>query len=572
MSNLPPGLLLLLAPLLGLVRQPLVRRVGFVLLPLLSLVHLACFVPEGTIVNATWMGIDLVPVRADRIALIWGWVFHVAAILSAIYGLHRNDVLQPTMGLGYAGSAIAAVFAGDLLSLFLFWELTAITSVFLVWGGQTPQSYRAGLRYLLVQVGSGVLLLAGTLVLYSETGQLRFGGLGETGVLLADVGRWSGALILVAFGIKAAFPLLHTWLADAYPEASPTGTVFLSAFTTKLAIYALLRGFAGWEPLIAVGSVMALVPLVYAVAENDMRRCLAYCLNNQLGFMVVAVGVGSELAINGAAAHAVAHILYKGLLFMAAGAVLYRVGTARISRLGGLAGAMPVTFLCYLVGVAAISMPLFSGFVTKSMSLSAVAEVHHETAWICLLVATAGVFWVCGPRLIYQVFLAPSDASTSTPQDAPWNMKVAMAITAALCLLIGLFPIVLYRWLPYDLGYRPYTVPHVVGQLQLMAFASLTFLVCVSQGWLPNRVGWRMLDVDWFVRGPFQRLIGTVAIGLAHLKRLTEHAVHRVGLRVYQKLSDRMADDGGHTPFKETGQMAMWAAVMLILYLLVYYG
>ena len=270
------------------------RSIAFVALPIVSLVHMLVWIPDGTVTHWGLFDLSLTPIRADRLSAVWGLIFHLAALLSTLYGLHQRGRLEQAMGLTYAGAAIASVYAGDLLTLFLFWELTAVSSVFLVWAGRTRRSYAAGMRYLIVQVASGVLLLAGAIFQLSEQGSLSFGDVGQIGVFRHQWGDTASCLLLLAFGIKAAFPLLHAWLPDAYPEASPGGTVFLSVFTTKLAIYTLIRGFAGFEPLIAIGCVMAIVPLIYALIADDIRRSLAYCLNNQLGFMVVAAGRGQR--------------------------------------------------------------------------------------------------------------------------------------------------------------------------------------------------------------------------------------------------------------------------------------
>lgn len=577
MNSLPPGLILIVGSLLAIPLRGRWRAGWLIALPLLSWAHLVFGVSAGS-TSWTFMQIDLMPVRVDRLGLVWGHVFHLAAVLSAIYAMHRDDLLSSLMGAMYAGAAIAAVFAGDLLTLFVFWELTAITSVFLIWAGNGPGSYGAGMRYLLMHVGSGVLLFAGAVFQLQATGTVRFGDVNQVGVFLNTLPQLPAVLILLAFGIKAAFPLLHAWLPDAYPEATPSGTVYLSAFTTKMAIYALVRGYAGWEPLIAIGCVMALVPLVYAFLADDIRRCLAYCLNNQLGFMVVAAGVGSELALNGVAAHAVAHILYKGLLFMAAGAVLFRMGTANASELGGVARVMPWTFAAHLIGVAAISAPLFAGFVTKSLSLSAVAKAHHQGAWIALLAATAGVFFVIGMRLTYDVFLAPSgrlseakEGTTAMANEAPRNMLVAMTVASGCCIVLGLFPGWLYARLPYVVEYHAYTVPHVVSQLQLMSWAALAFLVVLR--WAPYPLARRavLLDVDWvyrvplpwggrFVRGVSGRMAGALEV-----------VVHGGQTRVLELLYAFLSDRGRRGRFPLTGQMAAYAAIMLMIYLLVYY-
>ena len=271
MSSLPPGLLLIVGSALACLLPRGWRSIAWLVLPMASLVHMVVWVPDGTVTHAVLFDLSLTPIRADRLSGVWGLIFHLAALLSALYGLHQRGRLEQAMGLMYAGAAIGSVYAGDLLTLFLFWELTAVTSVFLVWAGRTPRSYGAGMRYLIVQVLSGVLLLAGAIFQLSEQASLSFGQIGEVGVFRGQWGDTASGLLLLAFAIKAAFPLLHAWLPDAYPEASPAGTVFLSAFTTKLAIYTLIRGFAGFEPLIAIGCVMAIVPLIYAVLEDDIR-------------------------------------------------------------------------------------------------------------------------------------------------------------------------------------------------------------------------------------------------------------------------------------------------------------
>jgi len=292
-------------------------------------------------------GQELEMMRVDRLSRIFGMIFCIAALLGNIYAWHVHDRVQQVAALLYAGSAIGAVFAGDFITLFIYWEGTAIASVFLIWARGTTAAYYTGMRYLIIQISSGVILLAGVALIYNETGSIEF----EL-MTLGSLGTW---LIFLSFGMKCAFPLLHNWLQDSYPAATITGTVILSAFTTKLAVYALARGFAGTEILIYIGAIMTLFPIFFAEIENDLRRVLAYSLNNQLGFMVVGIGIGTEMALNGTASHAFAHILYKALLFMSVGAVMLRTGTSKASELGGLYRTMPLTAMFCLVGAASIS-------------------------------------------------------------------------------------------------------------------------------------------------------------------------------------------------------------------------
>lgn len=490
MGDLPPGTILTFGALLLAVTSGRLQAIVSLLLPILSLYHLLLF-EVGTQVSLAFFDYELTPVRVDRLALVWGYIFHLAAFISALYALHVRDSLQAVSGAVYAGTAIGAVFAGDLITLFVYWELTAISSVFLVWASRTDASYRAGMRYIIIQVGSGVILLSGVLLHLRDGNPLAFEhlGLGSTATLL----------ILLAFGIKCAFPFLHNWLQDAYPQATPTGTVFLSAFTTKLAVYALARGFSGTEILIYVGAAMTAFPVFFAVIENDLRRVLAYSLNNQLGFMVVGIGVGTELALNGTAAHAFAHILYKALLFMAMGAVLMRVGTARASDLGALYKSMPYTTFFCIIGAAAISaFPLFSGFVTKSLTMTAVADSHLTVVWYVMLFASAGVLHHSGIKIPYYGFFGRDRGLRC--KEAPLNMLVAMGITAFLCVAIGVYPKWLYSIMPYDVTYQPYSVGHVLTQLQLLCFALLSFGILARKHWEPPEVPSTILDSDWLYR------------------------------------------------------------------------
>lgn len=561
MTEIWPGLPLILgAFVVGFLRGPAQRAVALAL-PVIGLAALLAL-PEGDLVTLRFFDYELTPVRVDALSRVFGIIFHIAAFLGVLYAWHVEDTLQHVAGLVYAGAAIAAVFAGDLISLFVFWELTAISSVFLIWASRNMRAYRAGMRYLIIQVGSGVLLLAGAILIYRTSGSLRFEAFGLQGT--------AHTLIFLAFGIKAAFPLLHNWLQDAYPEATVTGTVMLSAFTTKLAIYALARGFPGTEILIYIGAIMTAFPIFYAVIENDLRRVLAYSLNNQLGFMVVGIGIGTELSINGTVAHAFAHILYKALLFMSMGAVLYRVGTVKGTELGGLYKSMPWTTGFCVVGAASISaFPLFSGFISKSLILLAAAHEGYWGVWAVLLFASAGVFHHSGIKIPYFAFFAHDSGKRCA--EAPWNMLLAMAITAALCVGIGIWPEPLYAILPYVVDFVPYTTTHVITQLQLLLFSALAFAFLMRTGLYPPEMRSVNLDFDWTYRKglpALTRLVLTVGGRLqdqvlARVRRGLEHFVYQ--------LYRHHGPDGILARTWPTGSTALWVALMLGAYLFYYF-
>jgi multicomponent Na+:H+ antiporter subunit D len=554
-----------LIPILGAALIPLLRgaarRAWMLLLPVAAFAWLLT-VPHGLHGQVDLLGQTLVLMRVDKLSLLFGYIFLLALLLSVIYALHEDDTVQHVAGMVYAGSALGAVFAGDLMTLFMYWELTAVSSVLLVWARRGERSAATGMRYVIVQLLSGLFLLAGGLLHWQDAGSLAFGHIGLSGT--------AGALILIGFGIKSAFPLLHNWLMDAYPEATPTGTVFLSAFTTKLGIYALARGFAGTEELVWIGTLMAAFPIFYAVIENDLRRVLAYSMNNQLGFMVVGIGIGSELAVNGAVAHAFADIIFKGLLFMSMGAVLLRTGTIKGSELGGLYKSMPWTTGFCIVGAASISaFPLFSGFVTKSMIMSAAAGEGMLFTWLVLLFASAGVFHHAGIKIPYFAFFAHDSGIRC--EEAPRNMLAAMALAAALCIGIGVFPGALYALLPFPVDYEPYTASHVVAQVQLLFFSALAFAVLMRTGIYPPELRSVNLDSDWlyrvFLNGLWRHAASALDSARAALGAVIAAAATRLHARIYR----HHGPEGGLARSWPTGSMALWVMTMLLAWLVLYY-
>ena len=561
MIDLPPGLLLIIGGVIVPLIPRVLRNAYMLALPIIGFWGLL-IIPEGVHFSFDIFGYTLSPVRVDSLSLLFGYIFHIAAAISIIFAFHIKDAVQQMAGLIYAGAAIGGAFAGDLITLFVYWEGTAIASVFLIWSSRTEAAYRTGMRYLIIQVGSGVLLLAGAIIHFKEAGSLDFTKMGLTGL--------GPALIFIAFGIKAAFPLLHNWLQDAYPEATVTGTVFLSAFTTKLAIYALARGFPGTEMLIWIGATMTAFPIFYAVIENDLRRVLAYSLNNQLGFMVVGIGIGTELALNGTAAHAFSHILYKALLFMSMGAVLYRTGTINGSELGGLYKSMPYTAGFCIIGAASISaFPLFSGFISKSLIIAAAAEEGHWIVWLVLLFASAGVFHHSGIKIPYFAFFQHD--SGMRPKEAPKNMLIAMGIAAFLCIAVGVYPAPLYAILPFQTNFVPYTTTHVVTQLQLLLFSALAFTYLMKTGLYPPELKSTNLDFDWTYRRMLPRLFKGLARTLVPANRKVRAIfIDRID-KFIAGVFRHHGPEGLLARTWPTGSTVLWVAVLLAIYMVVYF-
>lgn len=494
-----PGLVLLV----GALFVPLFRghwRSGWViLLPVLALVNVASLPSPGEGAEWSgwsarvfpWMTEPLTFLRVDRLSKAFGYIFTLNAVAAFVYAFYVKQSQQHVAALVYIGSALGAVFAGDLVSLYVFWELMAISSTFVILARRTERARGAAFRYLIFHLLGGLFLLAGMAITISHSGSIAFDGFDYAGD--RHPGTW---LILAGFLVNAAAPPLSAWLSDAYPEASVTGGLILSAYTTKTAVYTLLRGFDGWEPLIWIGCVMAVYGILYALLENDMRRILAYSIINQVGFMVCAAGIGGPIAVSGAVAHAFCHIIYKSLLWMSAGAVLYRVGRSRCTDLGGLYKTMPWTLTFGTIGALAISaVPLTSGFTSKTIILHAAEVRHLFWPWLILEAASAGVFLHAGIKFPYFVFF--NQDRGLRPAEAPRSMLTAMAFMAFLCIFLGINPDPLYAILPHRVDYDAWTFPHVVAQMQLLTLSALVFFLFLP---LLKRTATISLDTDWLFR------------------------------------------------------------------------
>jgi multicomponent Na+:H+ antiporter subunit D len=556
-SVLHPSLALLLGALLLPLVKPGMRPLLVLGAPLVALV-LIWIIPEGNPYSLAFMGYQLVPMRADTLSRLFATIFGIMALGGGLFALRSAKLLELVAALLYAGSAIGVTYAGDLISLLLFWELMLISSTLIIWSASTAKAHRAGTRYLMVHLLGGMLLMIGIIGHVSQTGSLSFEA------MQAD--SWCRWLILSGFLLNTAAPPLSAWLPDAYPEASPSGAVFLSAFTTKAAVYTLMRGFPGTELLVYVGLFMVFYGIIYALLENDMRRILAYSIVNQVGFMIAGIGIGTTMAINGAAAHAFAHIIYKGLLFMSAGSVLFMTGRRKCTDLGGLFQSMPITTLCAIVGAVSISgFPLTSGFISKSMIVEAAANQDLAVIWFLLVAASAGVFLHAGIKFPWFVFFHQD--SGLRPPDPPFSMRLAMVLFAGLCIGIGVVPATLYGLLPYPVEYLPYTGAHVVQTLQLLLFSGLAFFLMLP---VLRRTLTITLDSDWCYR----RLLPAATRRLIAIGQPLDAALrYHLGRYFYQAIDALSRHHGAQGILARTwptGSMVLWVAILLGAYLLAY--
>lgn len=562
MSNLilHPTLILIAGALLLPFLRGTARNIAVLSAPTFALIAL-WMLPEGRLWQVAWLDYQLAPLAVDKLSRLFATIFALMAIAGGLFALRQQSKLEIPAAFLYAGSAIGVALAGDLITVFVFWEVMAVGSTLVIWSAGTPTAWAASRRYVAVHLAGGVILFAGVVGHIAATGNASF-----TAMQVDSIATW---LILIGFLINAGAPPFSAWLPDAYPEASWSGTVFLSAFTTKTAVYVLLRGFPGTEILIWVGIFMIFYGIVYALLENDMRRILAYSIVNQVGFMIIGIGIGTEMALNGAAAHAFSHIIYKALLLMSAGAVLAATNRRKCSELGGLFHSMPITTICGTIGALAISsFPFTSGFISKSMVTQAATDGHLQTVWLFLAAASAGVFLHAGIKFPWFVFFQRD--SGLRPSDPPASMRWGMILFAFLCIALGVWPEPLYALLPYPVDYVPYTAAHVITQLQLLLFSGLAFFVMLNY---LKRTPTITLDADWL-----WRIVGP---GVTRACRYTWHET-RTGLTknalvrvaAVAAFITRHREPGGLLQRNwPTGTMATWVMTVLLAYLVFdYFG
>ena len=554
-----PGLVLIAGALALPWLRGTVRGIAVVGLPLVVLA-LVWQIPDGPAFRLHFLDYTLTLLQGDKLSRLFATIFALMAAGGGLFALGQTSRVEVPAAFVYAGSAIGVAFAGDLFTAFVFWELMAVGSTVVLWSRATPAASAAARRYLMIHLLGGAILFAGITGHVAQTGSIAF-----TRMATDSPAHW---LILIGFLVNAAAPPLSAWLPDAYPEASWSGTVFLSAFTTKTAVYVLLRGFPGAEILIWIGLFMAFYGIVYALLENDIRRILAYSIVNQVGFMLVGIGIGTEMALNGAAAHAFAHIIYKGLLLMSAGSVIYVTGRRKCSELGGLFHSMPLTTICGSIGALSISaFPLTSGFISKSMVSQAASDAGMLTVWLLLTAASAGVFLHAGIKFPWFVFFQKD--SGLRPPEPPATMRWAMLVFAFLCIALGVWPEPLYRMLPYDVDYVAYSDAHVLTQLQLLLFSGLAFFAMLP---LLRRTLTITLDVDWIYRRGIPAMASSLARWSAPVRSRVSRSFRRAGSRALMQF-ERRRDELTGVPARvsATRSMGIWVLILLLGYLVAYY-
>lgn len=498
---LHPGLIMIAMGLLVMALPERLRRPAYIAAPILALACSLQLNETSEMVYRISSKLSIDMISFDRLSLIFMTAFCIVSLIAAIYSAGSNNRFEMGFALMYAGSNMGVVLSGDVLSLIIFWELSAIASCYVVYARRTRKSTRAAFRYILVHGFGGNMLLVGIISYIAKYGM--------------DITNITGAqdftfwMIFIGVAVNAAVPPLNSWMPDSYPESTIGGTIYLASFTTKSAIYVMIRFFAGTEWLVYVGAFMAIYGILMALLENDLRRLFCYHIISQLGYIVASLAMGPGYGIDGAAAHTFNNIMYKGTLLMCAGAVLYATGRRKISELGGLGRQMPLTAVCFLIASFAISgMPFLNGFASKALVMHAVSEGGYELVSFLLTTASVGTWMSIALKINYFVFFGKPVSGKPFPAEelksVPVNMKIGMVLGAAACTVTGVMPKLVYNLTPSMTDGHPFTVEHIVEYLVLFAGGTVIFFLFISKMKVHDQLS---LDFDWFYRVALDRFI-----------------------------------------------------------------
>ena len=556
LAIVPPYLVVAIAALFVLV---LPRRVGHTAAALATAFVFAQAVilgdgGQGAHLATGFLGFDVVLFNVDAFSSLMGVVVGFLATAAVLYAYGSEAPPWVTaFALVYVSSTLGTVYAGDWLTLIFFWELMAVTSTLLVWqhGGA---AVRAGYRYALFHGIGGTLLLAAVVV----HGASMLGSAPADSMFLfsATTGIHASATVLAAIGIgvNCGFPFVHTWLPDTYPRPHIAASVFLSVFTTKTAAYVMYRAFPeGGMWLAYLGGFMAVYGAFFALLQYNPRRLLSYHIQAQLGYMLAGFGLATavgEFAVTGGFAHLFNNVLYKSLLFMAVGVVVYRTGVEDIREMGGLWRVMPVTFLVYLVGAASITaVPGFNGFISKGMVLDSAHEVHlielplGGLLWWLLILGGIGTF-MSFIKLGYYVFFHGS--ASLSPDDATPFQTVGMTLAAGACVFFGVFYHQLIEVMPFTaiirseaVYFKPYSTSHLTESAALLVVGFVGFFGLKRPlGWLAHR----MRDVDALTY-PAAFMLGRASVrGVTDLWAAVDRVVMRLaGVTMHTAMDPRGA-------------------------------
>lgn len=496
LDNLHPGMIMMLFGMLIWVLPEFMRRFLSVLAPICAGIAFFLLNEDSRFTYHITNNLKVELIKVDRMTLAFMLVFVIISLIAAIYSLETQDRKESGMSAFYAGSIMGVVLAGDSIAFIVFWEISAFASTYLIFANKKRRSSKSAFRYIMMHGFGGNMLLVGIMMHIAKYGT-EFVNISSA----RDISFW---LVLIGVAVNAAIPPFNGWLSDSYPESTISGTLYMGSFTTKAAIYALIRFFAGTEFLIWVGAIMAVYAACMAIMENDIRRLLSYHIVSQLGMMVAALAVGSDIGIDGASAHAVTNIMFKGVLIMCAGAIIYATGKSKITELGGLWKKMPITSICFLIASLAIAgLPFSSGFASKALVTESLTEGGYTIPYLLVTAAGVGTLLSITLKINYFVFFGKTDKDIDV-DEIPNSMSIAIALGTIVTLFLGIYPDALYNYTTHATVVNPFTIHHIVEYIAIFIGGTIPFVLYIKKMAPHDEIS---LDFDYFYRKPLKNFI-----------------------------------------------------------------
>ena len=549
----------LFAPLLGAALSPLfVRALGnnaawvlalFLFVPFLIFLGHLDIVSTGAAMSGgfAWsptLGVDFAW-RLDGLSLTFALLISGIGTLIVLYS---GGYLKGHPGQGrfiafilmFSAAMLGVVVSDSLLMLFIYWELTSITSFLLIgFDHERERARRGAYQALIVTGGGGLCLLAGLLLIGQITATSTISSAIAASATLADHPLASAALVLVilgAFTKSAQFPF-HFWLPNAMEAPTPVSAFLHSATMVKAGVYLLMRlyplfgDFALWQTALPLfGGVTLVVGAFLAIRQTDLKLMLAYTTVGSLGLLVMLVGIGSETAIEAAVLYLVAHALFKGALFMIAGVIDHETGTREITRLGGLGRAMPITFAAALLAACSMGgIPFFAGFMAKEEIYAALTLL--QLPFLAALAGNAMMFAV-GFAIAIKVFMGPTVETPKNAHDGPILLMAGPVILAMAGLVAALLPGLLHTMIssPMASAIAGHPVAVTMSAIPHISLPFLLSLVTIGFGILIlfvldtlRAVAARLLDViGWGPDRGFDQFVAATVRGAWHVTRLVQ--------------------------------------------------
>ena len=389
--------------------------------------------PQGQLLKLPFLDFELILLEVTPITRFIAIIFIFFNIASIIYGINLFTRKDYWLSYFYIGSSLTIILVGDFFSFYICWELMTISSYFLIFNNSQPLTRQTSYYYFVMHLVGAISLLWGILLHYSAVGSMA--------LTTVQVGL---PFFILAVGIKLAFIGLHTWLPKNYANTPFYISVILSAYTTKVGVYACYKLLPTVDYLAYAGVISAVLGVIFALAQTKIRNILSYHIISQIGYMIVALEVSTSTSVSliGGFFHLGNHILYKGLLFMTAGVVIYATDKEDLINLGGLYKELPYTTIYIIIAAASISgIPLFNGYVSKLLIKKGVSDPILIWGMYLAGIGTSLSFL----KIIYFGFFRTPKQKVNIKQQPSSGMIISMGLLAAACVIIGLRPQVLLQ-------------------------------------------------------------------------------------------------------------------------------